>query len=979
MPILRFLWRKMWNTRWLTLSSLFGLTLAVAFTSSIPMYSDGSLKRVVAGTLAEKNQTFPAGAILLRYQTGGGASPEQQVFENVDRYIREELPRMLPFRQQTYVSMFQVRSAMVTLNGNQDVQAEDKKRKQMTLATIAGLAEHIQVVRGSMYRSSDKAIAADYELEALVVEETLLRNDWQIGEIVDYPLGIGKKTKPLKIKISGAFVPKNTESPFWYQGSEFLQSQILVEQKTFVNYVLETRKAPLQRSNWYYVFDLQDVKISQLKGVIERLTRMELTLFQILPETKVDISFVRLLEDFQSESNRLQLLLFTLAAPVLAMVFFFIVMNSRQALQKQRADIAVLRSRGASTFQIFGLYVLEGLMLGVVALSAGTLIGFWMAKVIGSANGFLEFVNRQTVPIFVSGMSLSYGLLAVLVAVFAGVVPAIQYAKSSIVGYKQQLARADQKPFWQRLYLDVILLLICGYGWYLFAQRRIVAQSVGLDADMIQANPLLFFVPALSIFVMGLFILRLFPLLLKILHWIGNRFMGITTYLTLTQLARSAHLYYPLMLLLILTLGLGVYNASAARTLDLNATERVLYEYGADVVVQAVWEADLARVQKAGGTSATGSRTSKSTSKGSTGQGTTGQGTAGQSGANPGNSISSSESLDVRTMFLEPPFEQFQSLPAVKKATRVLQTSGNMLVAGRSVGVSNVMGIDNVDFAEVGWFRADLFPAHPNLYLNFLGAYEQAAIIPQQLAEQYQLTPGDVFTVNLENQPVEFVMVAALPYWPSQYPEDKPFVIANLDYIYDQIPLIPYQVWLKLEDGAKIAPLVQALLSKKVEIAEFKDVRTELIKQKKLPSRGGVFGLLSLGFIVSILISLVGYILFWFFNLSNRAVQFGVLRAMGITRKQLTGILFLEQLLTTGLAICLGIVLGRLASLLFLPFLQTGAGAAQVPPFRIVFEARDSIQLYIMVGVMIVCGLFLLVWHIRRLKIHQAIKLGEEQ
>jgi putative ABC transport system permease protein len=575
-------------------------------------------------------------------------------------------------------------------------------------------------------------------------------------------------------------------------------------------------------------------------------------------------------------------------------------------------------------------------------------------------------------------MSLSYGALAVLVAVIAGVIPAVQYAKSSIVGYKQQLARADRKPLWQRLYLDVLLLFICGYGWYLFAQRRFVAQSVGLDADMIQVHPLLFFVPALSIFVMGLFALRLFPIFLKVLHWFGNRFMSITTYLTLTQLARSAHLYYPLMLLLILTLGLGVYNASAARTLDLNATERVLYQYGADVVVQAVWEADVSRIQKTSSTSSGGSGSSgSSTNKGKSGG--SGQGSSGQSGGGNNGSSGTNQSFNVRTMYIEPPFEQFQTLPDVKKATRVLQTTGNMLIAGRSVGVSNVMGIDNTDFAEVGWFRQDLFPAHPNVYLNFLGAYEQAAIIPERLAEQYQLVPGDVFSVNLENQLVEFVMVAALPYWPSQYPDDKPFVIANLDYIYDQIPLIPYQVWLKLDEGAKIAPLVKALLSKRVEIAEFKDVRTALIKQKKLPSRGGVFGLLSLGFIVSILISLVGYVLFWFFNLSNRAVQFGVLRAMGITRKQLTGILLLEQFLTTGLAITLGIILGRLASLLYLPFLQTGAGAAQVPPFRIIFEARDSIQLYMMVAVMIICGLFLLVWHIRRLKIHQAIKLGEEQ
>ena len=43
------------------------------------------------------------------------------------------------------------------------------------------------------------------------------------------------------------------------------------------------------------------------------------------------------------------------------------------------------------------------------------------------------------------------------------------------------------------------------------------------------------------------------------------------------------------MTLLILTIRLGVYNASAARTIDLNSTERTLYKNGADVIIQTNW------------------------------------------------------------------------------------------------------------------------------------------------------------------------------------------------------------------------------------------------------------------------------------------------------------------------------------------------------------------------------------------------------
>ena len=192
--------------------------------------------------------------------------------------------------------------------------------------------------------------------------------------------------------------------------------------------------------------------------------------------------------------------------------------------------------------------------------------------------------------------------------------------------------------------------------------------------------------------------------------------------------------------------------------------------------------------------------------------------------------------------------------------------------------------------------------------------------------------------------------------------------------------LSPYEVWLKMKPDAKVAPIVTALQAKGIELASVKDVRNELIIQKKLPARGGVFGILKPGFLVSVIVSLIGYMLYWFFNLSSRVVQFGVLRAMGLSRKQLTGMLLLEQGFTAGLSIALGIGIGKLTSYFFLPFLQTSENVkTQVPPFRVVFDSKDTYQLYFVVAFMMITGALLLFLHIRRLRVHQAVKLGEEK
>lgn len=163
-------------------------------------------------------------------------------------------------------------------------------------------------------------------------------------------------------------------------------------------------------ANWYYAFDLREIQTSQLSPLQNKLERLDITLFQKLKNTRVDLSFIPILQEFRSQSLQLQILLFTLAAPMIAMVFYYIVMNARQSLDRQRSVIAVLRSRGGSTRQIIGIYLLEGFLLGVTALIVGPMLGWFMAKSIGSSSGFLTFVDRQSVPVGVSTEALLYGV-----------------------------------------------------------------------------------------------------------------------------------------------------------------------------------------------------------------------------------------------------------------------------------------------------------------------------------------------------------------------------------------------------------------------------------------------------------------------------------------------------------------------------------------------------------------------------------------
>ena len=78
------------------------------------------------------------------------------------------------------------------------------------------------------------------------------------------------------------------------------------------------------------------------------------------------------------------------------------------------------------------------------------------------------------------------------------------------------------------------------------------------------------------------------------------------------------------------------------------------------------------------------------------------------------------------------------------------------------------------------------------------------------------------------------------------------------------------------------------------------------------------------------------------------------------------------------LGIGVGTALGVFASRLFVPFLQIGASAqSQYPPFHIEIAWLSIVEIYVLFALLFVVALGTLSTLLVRMKIFQAIKLGE--
>ncbi|MCK5130140.1 MAG: FtsX-like permease family protein, partial [Clostridiales bacterium] len=271
-----------------------------------------------------------------------------------------------------------------------------------------------------------------------------------------------------------------------------------------------------------------------------------------------------------------------------------------------------------------------------------------------------------------------------------------------------------------------------------------------------------------------------------------------------------------------------------------------------------------------------------------------------------------------------------------------------------------------------------------NEYLNLLTYSPYAIIVSQAFRVENNVELGQSINYSWDNQSsIEGVVVAFVNLWPSINPyeaeESQYFIIANLNYVQAKTMLQPYAIWLKTTENASTADIYNYINENNITLEEIKVAKQELIKKKNDPLLQGTNGAMTLGFIVTMTISIIGFIIYWILSIKSRVLQFGIFRAMGMTKANVVYMLAAEQVMISIVAIAVGIYIGGLSSNLFMPLLQMVATLSdQVPPFRIVSSRQDYLKLYTVVGVMLVSGFALVSIIASKIKIDQVLKLGED-
>jgi putative ABC transport system permease protein len=535
----------------------------------------------------------------------------------------------------------------------------------------------------------------------------------------------------------------------------------------------------------------------------------------------------------------------------------------------------------------------------------------------------------------------------------AQVFPSFGASRHTIISYKREQSRTMKSTWWQRAWLDVLLLIPAAYGTYLLSQQGSISASPESSASPF-SNPLLFLIPALGAFALTLFILRLLPFIMAAVAWIAAKTNSVGFLLATRYLSRDPAGYSAPLVLLILTLSLSTFTASLAQTLDAHLHDQTYYQIGADAFLIEL-----------GQTTATNQEGSAENAAPTT------------SGAPP------SPIAQDRWVFV--PVSEHLNVPEILAAARIGDFNST-IQAGGNWREATMLGIDRLDYPKVAYWRMDFASASLGSLMNSLAIAQNGVLLHREFMQANAISVGDPVEVRIssygQRSQVNMLVVGDFEYFPTWYPtaEDAvPLMVANLDFIFESLGgEVPYNVLVKTTPEADLEQMTRDLRQYDITVLDARGARARIAEEQRKPERQGLFGVLSVGFLAAALLTVLGFFLYALFSFRRRFIELGTLRAIGLSPLQMTAFLAWELAFVVLLGLGAGTVLGALVSTVYIPYLQVGnTPQALTPPFLVEIAWPAIQRIYILFGALFVVALSVLAALLLRMKIFQAIKLGE--
>ena len=288
-------------------------------------------------------------------------------------------------------------------------------------------------------------------------------------------------------------------------------------------------------STWYTAIDTTVLRTWPKDEMQHRMDSLReefaLTLPDSLSFSGIDIMLARFGRDSFLNSVPLLLLLAVLGVAVL----YFLFMIVSYLVPNRESDVALFRSRGTSTWQLFRIYIAEGTALTVVATAIAPLPALLAVRLAGMLPYFHHITGGDPLPVHIGWTPFVAAAIAGILCLTIFVVPAVLGARSGLIVHRLRSSRPPSVPLVQRYYIDILLLAVGGVlFWEIQARGELVSGGLFGQEGI---NEALLVAPVLFLLTVGLLFFRVFPMFIRYVSGESLTLVHAVTAVTLMVLA----------------------------------------------------------------------------------------------------------------------------------------------------------------------------------------------------------------------------------------------------------------------------------------------------------------------------------------------------------------------------------------------------------------------------------------------------------
>ncbi len=569
---------------------------------------------------------------------------------------------------------------------------------------------------------------------------------------------------------------------------------------------------------------------------------------QIAGSATVGDNLAAQLDAARADALYAQVLFLFLGLPGIALGVLLTMAVAASGATRRRLEQALLRTRGTSIAQIIRLASSEALIVGGGGIALGVLLAYLAATFVAPAGAM-----QSTTSLW---WTLAAALTGLVVALVAVLVPAWSQARSNTVASARAIVGRGVTPLWQRIYLDVILLIIAAVVFWRTASTgyQVVLAPEGVAASSVAYET---FLAPLCLWLGGaLLAMRLWrggllrgrAALTALLRPIAHGLAGMVA----AALQRQRALITRGVVLVALAFSFAISTAAFNTTYNAQSRVDAQLTNGADVTVTAPAAAGL-----------------------------------------------------------ETRLAQLKALPG---AGSVVAMQHRFAYVGNDL--QDIFGIDAVHIGAATTMSNAFFGSgNAPATLQALAATPDGVLVAAETVKDFQLMPGDILNLRLQNardhqyHMIPFHFIGIVREFPTA-PKDS-FLVANASYIAQQTGSAAAEVILM---QAKSDPTALASSARTVVASlsgsKVSDLGTTQRAISSSLTAVDLHGLTQLELLFAVLLVAAATGLIMALGLAERRRIFAVLQALGAKRGQLGAFLWSEGLLILAGGALIGTVIG---------------------------------------------------------------------